>query len=73
MEQYRLHREGKLYLQWLKITQTSEDGTVQGEEEELIDKNLEVEPEQFILNWKYKDVNKKLTYDIKKCIGCSLC
>jgi len=26
-----------------------------------------------ILNWKYKDVNKKLTYDIKKCIGCSLC
>ena len=29
--------------------------------------------EQFVLNWKYKDVNKKLTYDIKKCIGCSLC
>ena len=29
--------------------------------------------EQFVLNWKYKDVNKKLTYDIKKCIGCSFC
>ncbi len=26
-----------------------------------------------ILNWKFKDINKKLTYDIKKCIGCSLC
>jgi 4Fe-4S ferredoxin len=26
-----------------------------------------------ILNWNYKDVKKKLTYDIKKCIGCSLC
>ncbi|MFX0070194.1 MAG: 4Fe-4S binding protein [Candidatus Hermodarchaeota archaeon] len=25
------------------------------------------------MSWKYKDVNKKLTYDIKKCIGCSLC
>jgi 4Fe-4S ferredoxin len=25
------------------------------------------------LNWRYKDVKKKLTYDIKKCIGCSLC
>ena len=41
--------------------------------EEEIEKGLEVGPEQFILNWKYKDVNKELTYDIKKCIGCSLC
>ncbi|MFX1426235.1 MAG: 4Fe-4S binding protein [Promethearchaeota archaeon] len=26
-----------------------------------------------ILKWKYQNVDKKLTYDIKKCIGCSLC
>jgi len=26
-----------------------------------------------ILIWKYQNVYKKLTYDIKKCIGCSLC
>ncbi|MFO8018404.1 MAG: 4Fe-4S binding protein [Promethearchaeia archaeon] len=25
------------------------------------------------MNWRYKDVDKKLTYDITKCIGCSLC
>ena len=41
--------------------------------EEEIEKELEISPDQFILNWKYKEVNKKLTYDIKKCIGCSLC
>lgn len=41
--------------------------------EEKIEKGLEIKPDQFILNWKYKNVNKKLTYDIKKCIGCSLC
>jgi 4Fe-4S ferredoxin len=38
-----------------------------------IEKNLEINQDQLILNWKFKDVNKKLTYDIKKCIGCSLC
>ena len=34
---------------------------------------MDVDPDQFILKWKYKDVDKKLTYDIKQCIGCSLC
>ena len=43
------------------------------EEEVTIKKTLNVEPEKFILEWNYKDVDKKLTYDIKKCIGCSLC
>jgi len=40
---------------------------------EDIQKNMDVDPDQFILSWKFKDVDKKLTYDIKKCIGCSLC
>jgi 4Fe-4S ferredoxin len=41
--------------------------------EENIVKDLEVELDRLVLNWEYKNVNKKLTYDIKKCIGCSLC
>ncbi len=41
--------------------------------EDIIEKDLEIAPDQLILNWRFKDVNKKLTYDIKKCIGCSLC
>ncbi|MFX0031791.1 MAG: 4Fe-4S dicluster domain-containing protein [Candidatus Hodarchaeota archaeon] len=41
--------------------------------QENIEKSLEVDPDRLILNWKYKDVKKELTYDIKKCIGCSLC
>jgi 4Fe-4S ferredoxin len=40
---------------------------------EKIEKNLEINPDQLILKWKYQNVDKKLTYDIKKCIGCSLC
>lgn len=42
-------------------------------EEAIIEKAIEVTPEQLIFNWKYQNVDKKLTYDIKKCIGCSLC
>ena len=34
---------------------------------------MDVQPDQLILNWKFQDVDKKLTYDSKKCIGCSLC
>ena len=41
--------------------------------EDSIEKSLEITPDQLIFNWNYKDVKKKLTYDIKKCIGCSLC
>ena len=45
-------------------TQTNEDP---------IEKCLDIGPDQLFLNWKFKEVNKKLTYDITKCIGCSLC
>ncbi len=41
--------------------------------EDIIEKCLEVDPNQLFLNWKFKEVKKKLTYDITKCIGCSLC
>ncbi|MFX1314274.1 MAG: 4Fe-4S binding protein [Promethearchaeota archaeon] len=53
-----------------KISNTSPEEESQ---EEKINKDIQITPEQLILNWKFKDVNKKLTYDIKKCIGCSLC
>ncbi|MHA1509801.1 MAG: 4Fe-4S dicluster domain-containing protein, partial [Promethearchaeota archaeon] len=43
------------------------------EQEDEIEKTLDVAGDQLVLNWQYKDVKKKLTYDIKKCIGCSLC
>jgi 4Fe-4S ferredoxin len=42
-------------------------------EEEEIEKNIEITPDQLILNWKFQNVDKKLIYDIKRCIGCSLC
>lgn len=45
----------------------------ESESKEEIKKGLGIEPKKLILGWKYKDVNKKLTYDIEKCIGCSLC
>ncbi|MFX0058899.1 MAG: 4Fe-4S binding protein [Candidatus Hodarchaeota archaeon] len=41
--------------------------------ENTIEKSLELGPDQLIFNWNFKDVKKKLIYDIKKCIGCSLC
>ena len=34
---------------------------------------MDVIIDQLVLNWQYKNVKKKLTYDIKKCVGCSLC
>ncbi len=40
---------------------------------EIAEKDLEIEPDKFVLNWTYGNVKKKLTYDISKCIGCSLC
>ena len=49
------------------------DISANGEENEEIIKDLDVQPEQLILSWKFQDVDKKLTYDVKKCIGCSLC
>ncbi|MFX1238290.1 MAG: 4Fe-4S binding protein, partial [Promethearchaeota archaeon] len=38
-----------------------------------VKKDLELTTDKFILNWMYKDINKQLTYDITRCIGCSLC
>ncbi|MHA1273243.1 MAG: 4Fe-4S binding protein [Promethearchaeota archaeon] len=43
------------------------------ETEAEIEKNIEIKPERFVLSWRFKDIDKKLIYDIKKCIGCSLC
>ncbi len=34
---------------------------------------MDILPEQLILKWKFQNVDKKLIYDIKRCIGCSLC
>ena len=42
-------------------------------EEEEIEKDIDIFSDQLILKWKFQNVDKKLTYDIKKCIGCSLC
>ncbi|MFW9823404.1 MAG: 4Fe-4S binding protein, partial [Candidatus Thorarchaeota archaeon] len=38
-----------------------------------IEKGLDITPDQLVLRWQYQNVNKRLTYDIKRCIGCSLC
>ena len=54
------------------ISQATSKDESQDQDEE-IKKTLDIEPNKLILSWKYKDVDKKLTYDIEKCIGCSLC
>lgn len=56
----------------IKISQATSDKE-SPEDEEEIKKQLGMEPNKLILSWKFKDVDKKLTYDIEKCIGCSLC
>ncbi|MFW9879024.1 MAG: 4Fe-4S binding protein [Candidatus Thorarchaeota archaeon] len=56
----------------IKITSGLKSKKTQNKEE-VIEKSLDIDQDQLILNWKFKDVNKKLTYDIKKCLGCSLC
>ena len=55
------------------VKNTISDTSKTSELVENIVKDLEIELDKLILNWEYKNVNKKLTYDIKKCIGCSLC
>ncbi|MFX1390979.1 MAG: 4Fe-4S binding protein [Promethearchaeota archaeon] len=49
-----------------------DDDSVNGETQS-IEKNIEITSDQLILKWKFQNVDKKLTYDIKRCIGCSLC
>lgn len=44
--------------------------------EEQIDdilKASDVEGANLVFSWKFKDVNKKLIYDLNKCVGCSFC
>jgi 4Fe-4S ferredoxin len=41
--------------------------------QDFIEKDIEITPEKLILKWKFQNVDKKLIYDIKQCIGCSLC
>lgn len=56
----------------IKITSGLKSEKIE-EKKDVIEKRLEIGPDQLILNWKFKDVDKKLIYDIQKCIGCSLC
>ena len=44
----------------------------QVQEEEIV-KSIDIGPKKLRFNWRYQDVDKELTYDIDKCIGCSLC
>ncbi|MFX1503037.1 MAG: 4Fe-4S binding protein [Promethearchaeota archaeon] len=55
------------------ISQPVTDEKDNGKEIDVIEKALNITPEQLILKWSYQNVDKKLTYDIKRCIGCSLC
>ncbi|HDZ17186.1 MAG TPA: 4Fe-4S dicluster domain-containing protein [archaeon] len=57
----------------MKISQTKQNDEKLNNEEEIIKKNIEVDSDQLILKWKFQNVDKELTYDIKKCFGCSLC
>jgi len=55
----------------IEITKGSQD--IENLAEEEIEKDIDVTPDQLILKWRFENVDKKLTYDIKKCVGCSLC
>lgn len=51
----------------------SKDLNAQEEQIDDILKASDVEGEKLVFSWKFKDVNKKLIYDLNKCVGCSLC
>ena len=57
----------------IKISQAKQEDKKIEEEKEIIKKDIEFDSDQLVLQWKYQNVDKKLTYNIKKCIGCSLC
>ncbi|MHA1670457.1 MAG: 4Fe-4S dicluster domain-containing protein [Promethearchaeota archaeon] len=57
----------------IKISKTSQHDVDKDDSNQYIEKSFEFDKDQLILEWKYKDIDKKLVYDIKKCIGCSLC
>ena len=66
--------DNSTFSKWrIKISQTRKKDKNIEEEKEIIKKDIEVNSNQLVLQWKYQNVDKKLTYDIKKCIGCSLC
>ncbi|MFW9987446.1 MAG: 4Fe-4S binding protein [Candidatus Odinarchaeota archaeon] len=56
-----------------KISKLASEDKSTTKEQESITKNIEIIPDQLILKWNFQNVDKKLTYDIKRCIGCSLC
>ena len=51
----------------------AKDLNAQEEQIEDISKATDVEGEKLVFSWKFKDVNKKLIYDLNKCVGCSFC
>ncbi|MCK4238964.1 MAG: 4Fe-4S dicluster domain-containing protein, partial [Candidatus Lokiarchaeota archaeon] len=51
----------------------SKDLNAQEEQIDDILKATDVENEKLVFFWKFKDVNKKLIYDLNKCVGCSFC
>ncbi len=57
----------------IKISQAKRDDENLKNAEETIKKEIEVDSDQLVLKWHFQNVDKKLTYDIKKCVGCSLC
>jgi len=57
----------------INISKTSQHDLNKDDLNHGIEKSFDAIKDQLILEWKYKDIDKKLVYDIKKCIGCSLC
>jgi 4Fe-4S ferredoxin len=55
------------------ILRISDSSSIEDKTDNEIVKELEFGPDQLLLKWKFKEVDKRLTYDINKCIGCSFC
>ncbi|MEJ2276982.1 MAG: 4Fe-4S dicluster domain-containing protein [Candidatus Lokiarchaeota archaeon] len=55
------------------ISQSKNGNKQKSQENGTIVKSMDMDQDKLIFNWHYKETDKKLTYDIKKCIGCSLC
>lgn len=43
------------------------------EKDRTVYKDMDIDGNLIIENWKFMDKEKKLTYDLDKCVGCSLC
>jgi len=53
------------------ITESNDTQNSSAQEEPL--KAQDVEGKKLVFSWKFKDVDKKLSYDLEKCVGCSFC